>query len=102
MGKLIKQMKLFLFWSHRIFFCVIFKTQKSEICRETPELWSVTYTHTDRQSDMAFFLRMRLLASPFGLAISIKDRKASLSARREGIVVSQLKTVLNDKFRAYR
>jgi hypothetical protein len=30
-----------------------------------------------------------------------KDRKASLLARREGIVVSQLKTVLNDKFRAY-
>jgi hypothetical protein len=29
------------------------------------------------------------------------DRKASLSARREGIVVSQLKTVLNEKFRAY-
>ena len=31
----------------------------------------------------------------------IKDRKASLSARREGIIVSQLKTVLNEKFRAY-
>jgi hypothetical protein len=31
----------------------------------------------------------------------IKDRKASLSARREGIVVSQLKTVLNEKFRAH-
>jgi hypothetical protein len=31
----------------------------------------------------------------------LKDRKASLSARREGIVVSQLKTVLNEKFRAY-
>jgi hypothetical protein len=30
----------------------------------------------------------------------VKDRKASLSARREGIVVSQLKTVLNEKFRA--
>jgi hypothetical protein len=29
------------------------------------------YIHTDRQSDMDFvFLRMRLLASPFGLAIS--------------------------------
>ncbi len=28
---------------------------------------------------------------------SIKDRKASLSARREGIDVSQLKTVFNDK-----
>jgi hypothetical protein len=48
-------MKLFLFWSHRIFFCVILKTKKSEICRETPELWSVTYTHTYIQSDMAFF-----------------------------------------------
>ncbi len=29
-----------------------------------------TYRQTDRQSDMVFFLRMRLLASPFGLAIS--------------------------------
>jgi hypothetical protein len=51
-------------------FCVIFKTKKSEMCRKKPELWSVTYIHTYRQSDMAFFfLRMRLLASPFGLAI---------------------------------
>jgi hypothetical protein len=27
------------------------------------------YIHTYLQSDMFFFLRMRLLASPFGLAI---------------------------------
>jgi hypothetical protein len=41
------------------------------MCRKTPELWSVTYIHTYRQSDMVFiFLRMRLLASPFGLAIN--------------------------------
>jgi hypothetical protein len=35
------------------------------------------YIHTDIQSDMAFFfLRMRLLASPFGLAIRIEKENA--------------------------
>ena len=38
-----------------------------------------TYIHTYRQSDMAFFfLRMRLLASPFGLAIIVDLTKSDL------------------------
>ena len=44
--------------------------------------------------------RHRLLPQKLVLLLYM-DRKASVSARREGIVVSQLKTVLNDKFRAY-
>jgi hypothetical protein len=40
-------------------------------------------------------------ATSQSIFLSIKDRKASLSARREGIVVSQLKTVLNKKIMAY-
>jgi hypothetical protein len=64
-------------------FCRFFKTKMSDICHKTPELWSVTYIHTDRQSDMVFiFLRMRLLASPFGLAINFfKGKKPSLIRR---------------------
>ncbi len=35
-------------------FCVIFKTKKSEICRETPELWSVTYIQTHKVTWLFF------------------------------------------------
>jgi hypothetical protein len=37
-----------------------------------------TYRQTDRQSDLVFiFLRMRLLASPFGLTINFQEHLIS-------------------------
>jgi hypothetical protein len=38
-------------------FCLIFKTKTSEICRKTPELWSVTDSQTDKVTWFIFALR---------------------------------------------
>ena len=50
-------------------FFLLFKTKKYKIYHEMLELWSVTYIQTKWRR--FFFLRMRLLASPFGLAIKL-------------------------------